>query len=273
MEEGMSYQVSQHRQRGGVKAPSDLKTPVRNLFFWGKLLDVYHLELEQDYFNSKRWLLNRLVTGPGVVCGLDVQLTDDGKGVIVQPGLAIDRCGREIVVAAPSRPVPLPPKPPHDSEEGKYNYEQKDKEQRRHERRDYCNDDYAHVVLCYHECETDPVPTMAGDCESVSLCASGAVREQYMVDVREGGAPERRTGFPDVIEGKRISYAAIVDYVTKGCRALPDDCCIPLANVLLRDTDKGWEPEIDINVRPIVYTNRLLFDLIQSLVNKEEAEY
>jgi len=25
----------------------------------------FHLELEKDYFNSKRWLLNRLVTGPG----------------------------------------------------------------------------------------------------------------------------------------------------------------------------------------------------------------
>jgi len=26
-------------------------------------------------------------------------------------------------------------------------------------------------------------------------------------------------------------------------------------------------------VRPIVYNNRLLFDLIQSLVNREESEY
>jgi hypothetical protein len=76
-----------------------------------------------------------------------------------------------------------------------------------------------------------------------------------------------------VIDGRRISHAAIVDYVTRGCRALPDDCCVPLANIRLRHGNKGWEPEVDISVRPIVYNNRLLFDLIQSLVNKEDTEY
>lgn len=54
---------------------TDLKQPVRNKFFYGKLLDVLHLELETDYLNGKRWLLNRLVTGCGVVCGLNVDLT------------------------------------------------------------------------------------------------------------------------------------------------------------------------------------------------------
>lgn len=266
----MSHHVSQHRQRGEVRAPSDLKTPVRNLFFWGKLLDVYHLELEQEYFNSKRWLLNRLVTGPGVVCGLDVQLTDDEKAVVVYPGVAIDRCGREIIVPAVSRAVTLPPMPHHESYESK---EKEDQKQARHERRDYCEDEYAHVVICYHECETDPVPAMAGDCESVTLCAAGSVREQYEIQVREGFAPERKSGFPDVIEGRRISHSAIAEYVTRACRPLPDDCCVPLANVRLRDTDHGWEPEIDISIRPIVYTNRLLFELIQSLVKQEQGEY
>jgi hypothetical protein len=266
----MSYNVSQHRQRGEVKAPSDLKTPVRNLYFYGKLLGVYQLELEQEYFNSKRSLMNRLVAGPGVVCGLDVQLSDDGKAVIVYPGLAIDRCGREIIVPAPSRMVELPPMPPHDHSDYK---EKQEYRQVKHERRGYCEEDYAHVVICYHECDTDPVPAMAGDCESVTLCASGSVREQYEVQLREGFAPERRTAFPDVIEGRRISYSAIADYVTRACRPLPDDCCVPLANVQLRYTDDGWEPEIDISIRPIVYTNRLLFELIQSLVKKEQGEY
>ncbi|HZM85193.1 MAG TPA: hypothetical protein VFF31_01440 [Blastocatellia bacterium] len=266
----MSHHVSQHRQRAEVRAPSDLKTPVRNLFFWGKLLDVYHLEMEQEYFNSKRWLLNRLVTGPGVVCGLDVQLTDDEKSVVVYPGVAIDRCGREIIVAAPSRAVELPPMPRHDYDESK------DKPEAKHarpERHGYCEEEYAHVVICYHECETDPAPAMAGDCESVTLCAAGSVREQYEVQVRQGFAPERKSGFPDVIEGRRISYGAIAEYVTRACRPLPDDCCLPLANVRLRDTDHGWEPEIDISVRPIVYTNRLLFELIQSMVKQEQGEY
>jgi hypothetical protein len=82
---------------------ANLEKPKRNRYFYGKLLDVYHFEMEQTYFNSKRWLLNRFVTGPGVVCGLDVELTPDRQGVIVQPGLAIDRCGHEVIVTEPSR--------------------------------------------------------------------------------------------------------------------------------------------------------------------------
>ena len=87
---------------------TDLKTPVRNRYFYGKLLDVFHFEMEQTYFNSKRWLLNRHVTGPGVVCGLDVELTPDRKCIVVLPGVAIDYCGREIIVTEPSRSVMLP---------------------------------------------------------------------------------------------------------------------------------------------------------------------
>jgi hypothetical protein len=256
-----------NHQKRDHKIPADLKTPVRNRYFYGKLLDVMHLEMEQEYFNSKRALLNRLVIGPGVVCGLDVELTDDKKSVVVLPGVAIDRCGREIIVSHRSRPVELPPRPSHPSESKDYQPKYQGKHQ------DYCEQDYAHVVLCYHECESDPVRAVAGDCESVAFCVAGSIREQYEVTVREGFAPERKSNFPDVIEGRRISYAAIVDYVTRGCRALPDDCCVPLANIRLKHSDYGWDPEVDIAIRPIVYNNRLLFDLIQSLVSKEETEY
>lgn len=262
-----------NHQRRDLKTPADLKTPVRNRYFYGKLLDVMHLEMEQEYFNSKRALINRLVIGPGVVCGLDVELSEDHKSVIVLPGVAIDRCGHEIVVTRPSKPVELPPMPAHSSDTEDSPQYQGKHEQRKYEHHEYCEEDYAHVVLCYHECESDPVRAVAGDCESVAHCVPGSVREQYEVTVREGVTAERKSNFPDVIEGRRISYAAIVDYVTRGCRALPDDCCVPLADIRLKHTDNGWEPEVDIAIRPIVYNNRLLFDLIQSLVNKEEAEY
>jgi hypothetical protein len=263
-----------NHQRRDLKIPADLKAPVRNRYFYGKLLDVKHLEMEQDYFNSKRALINRLVIGPGVVCGLDVELTEDYKSVIVLPGVAIDRCGREIVVTKPSQPVTLPPFPPHPSDDENYKPQYQGKyEHRKDDHPEYCEEDYAYVVLCYHECESDPVRAVAGDCETVALCVAGSVREQYEVKVLEGCAPERKSNFPDVIDGRRISYAAIVDYVTRGCRPLPDDCCVPLANIRLRQADDGWQPEVDIAIRPIVYNYRLLFDLIQSLVSKEEAEY
>jgi hypothetical protein len=249
-----------------MKSTADLREPERNAFFYGKLLGVHQLELEQDYFNSKRWLLNRLVTGPGVVCGLDVQLTEDNSGIVVSAGLAIDRCGREIIVPKSSHPVQLPPMPSHDGGGPEQSYS-------KYSRHDYCEEEYAHVLICYHECKSDPVPAMAGDCETVAFCVADSIREKYKIEIREGYAPERKSAFPDVVEGRRINYPAIVEYVTRGCRALPDDCCIPLADIRLRSTGKGWEPEVDINVRPIVYNNRLLFELIKSLVIEEEKEY
>ena len=249
---------------------TELKTPVRNRYFYGKLLDVFQFELETDYFNSKRRLLNRLVTGSGVVCGLGVDLTDDNKGVIVQPGLAIDRCGREIIVTKRVQSEPLPPFPPYPSSgAAKQEYQSPHYEGR--EYRPYCKEDYAHVVLCYHECPGDPVPALIGDCES-ALCAPGSIREQYKIEIRHGYAPERKSDFPDVIKNRRIDSRALIDYVTHACRAIPDDCCIPLADIGLRHSGDGWKPEVDIYARPIVYTNRLLFNLIVSLLKEQETE-
>lgn len=264
-------QNPQRSQRSDQRVPADLKAPVRNHYFYGKLLDVYHLELEQNYFNAKNQLVNRLITGPGVMCGLGVELTDHDS-VIVKPGMAIDRCGREIIVPHTSKRVPLPPLPPYQKPGKKYQgsarsgYDERESPQ-------YCERPFAHIVLCYHECGTDPVPTMAGDCETVAVCASSSIREQYKIEMREGFAPQRHSNFPrDVIEEGKINYRALVDYVTDNCRALPDDCCLPLANVELRHGEGAWEPEIDISVRPIIYTNRLLFDLIKAFVRKEESE-
>ena len=249
---------------------SDLKTPVRNRYFYGKLLDVHHYELEQEYFNHLRRLHNRLIIGPGVVCGLDVKLTDDSKRIVVLPGFALDRCGHEIIVPDPSREVELPPLPPYSSDEGKPQHGAR--HQSKGERHEYCEADYAHVLICYHECESDPVPTLGGDCESPTPCAAGSIREQYKIEIREGYVPERARTFPDVVSGRRINYPAIVEYVTRGCRPLPDDCCVPLANIRLLDTGSGWEPEVDITPRPIVYNNRLLYELLLSLVKEDEAE-
>ena len=267
--------TTQRHYRSDQRATTDLKPPERNNYFYGKLLDVFHLEMEQEYFNAKRRLLNRLVTGPGVVCGLGVELAelpDGGTGVQVLPGLAIDRCGREIIVAAPSQPQPLPEFPEYEARpperKGGKQAESHD-EYRSH----YCPTPYAHVVLCYHECEIDPSPAMAGDCETTTLCAPGSIREQYKIEIRNGFARAREGNFPrNLVRYGEVNVGAIIDYVTDKRRSLPDDCCIPLANIELRDSGSEWEPEVDIRIRPIVYTNRLLFQLISSLVRRDEGE-
>src|SRR3954470_16780460 len=80
-----------------------LATPMRNFFYYGKLLARYHLDLETTYQNSKRSLINRLGLGWGVLCGLGVHKTNDNKALRIGPGVAIDGWGREIVVPKPSR--------------------------------------------------------------------------------------------------------------------------------------------------------------------------
>jgi len=227
-----------------------VKTFVRNRYFYGKLLDVLHFEMEQDYFNAKRWLLNRLVTGYGVVCGLDVRVGQDGKSVVVQPGLAIDKWGREITLPAASDPVPLPapPPPPKAAAQGE------------------CDDSsWFYLVLCYHECQSDPVPALGGDCDQNALCSPGAIRERYELCFRQGKLQDVSTDcrVPDLISGSRINYPALATYVSKPCPPCPDDPCIPLANVRVPlDGAKLDQGQINIAIRPIVYMADLLYDLL-----------
>jgi hypothetical protein len=271
-------QNQQRFPRRNDRTPADLSVFVRNRYFYGKLLDVHQLEMEQEYFNAKRRLLNRLVTGPGVVCGLKVELTEDYKSVMVKPGLAIDRCGREIVVPKCSRAVPLPDPPRYVSQQSAIGFQgradsQRYHGQREHQRYQHCREAYAHVLLCYHECESDPVPAMAGDCDTAARCASGSIREQYRVEVKAGFAPHRPSTFPpNIVDDGVIDYDNLVDYVMNGCRWLPDECCVPLANVELREVNNSWKPVIDNSIRPVVYTNRLLFHLIDSLARGDEQE-
>ncbi len=72
----------------------------RNRYFYGKLLSVDDFETEQRYMNDKRRLINRLVHGTGVVCGMEVIQADD-ESVSVEMGLALDFAGREIVIQEP----------------------------------------------------------------------------------------------------------------------------------------------------------------------------
>src|SRR5262249_26589900 len=73
-----------------------LAAPQRNNYFYGKLMDARHFQMEQSYGKRKRWMLNRLGLGEGVLCGLAVT-AKDGQ-VCVSPGVAIDALGREIIV-------------------------------------------------------------------------------------------------------------------------------------------------------------------------------
>src|SRR3954452_1926560 len=78
------------------KSFATFDAPRRNRFYYGKLLDVFHLEMEQDYGRLMRALSNRLTVGAGVLCGLGISI--DGDRVCIDPGVAFDRLGDEIIL-------------------------------------------------------------------------------------------------------------------------------------------------------------------------------
>lgn len=87
------------------------ETGLRNRYFEGKRLTADAFRVEQRYALERRRLLNRAIHGWGVVYGYalqavaqDGQAQDAGVGILVQPGLALDEYGRELLQA---QPVPL----------------------------------------------------------------------------------------------------------------------------------------------------------------------
>ncbi len=241
---------------------ADTCPPVRNRYFYGKLLDVAQFDLEQSYVNGKRWLLNRLVSGWGVVCGLNVQLGADSQSIVVTAGVAIDKCGHEIIVCRPSDPYPLPPPPPVPPRPPAPGPNTPSLDAME------CGD-HITIYLCYHECPSDPVPAMGGDCDTSSLCSPGTISERYNIVVLPGGlAPARTTSrLADVVVNGVLNYPALVNYVTSlNCQSPCPDCCIPLANVLVPAAGQNYDPKgIDIMVRPVCYTNDLLYELILAM--------
>jgi len=77
----------------------------RNLYFHGKLLNVKDFQTEQKYYVNKQRLINRLIHGSGVVCGLKITKKPETQ-IEISAGIALDPCGREIVVPS-AKPIDL----------------------------------------------------------------------------------------------------------------------------------------------------------------------
>jgi hypothetical protein len=77
---------------------AELPSLKRPRYFAGNLLTAADLELEQQYVREKSKLHNRALHGFGIVFGLKV--TVDAGQVLVEPGLALDCEGNEVVVSA-----------------------------------------------------------------------------------------------------------------------------------------------------------------------------
>jgi hypothetical protein len=74
-------------------------------YHYGMLLTAEDMELEQNYFISKRKLFNQYMFGCRIIFGFEVELYRNE--VLVQNGLCLDCCGHEIYLPNEVR-VPLP---------------------------------------------------------------------------------------------------------------------------------------------------------------------
>jgi hypothetical protein len=232
-----------------------LTAPERNHYFYGKLLSVAELEMESRYVNQKRWLLNRLALGSGVVCGLGVVGDpQDAQRLRVETGLAIDGRGREIVVP---EPVSVDPRRLTDGD-GLPTGE---------------TIQSGDVVVClaYAEACTDLVPVLVPDCDDGGDCAPNVIREGFRVVVRraDGPAPEAPActlGALPLPPGAAL-HALLADRVSGPCAEPPAVACVPLARVALGSA--GTTPAIDARAgRRLVYGNALLHQLVLCLAER-----
>lgn len=244
-----------------------LRSFSRPRYFYGQLLDVRHFESEQTYFKRKQWMRNRLVDGFGVICGLDVVVGADGQSVVVLPGVALDKQGREIVVPSRTKALAIPSQEDETAlPEGVERISAENA--RKGNGNGHCEDDWVRLVICYDECKSDPEPVMGGGCDSATRCSPGAIREGYTLSLLTGPADpiELDSGIERVIKNGNLDYYALVKWVSAPCDCDTGPACITLANIRLPEAGKPLTlSNIDIAVRPIVYSLDLLWELILAL--------
>jgi hypothetical protein len=240
-------------------ATTGLSAFERNRFFYGLLMGVDQFQKDMNYSNGKRWLLNRLVTGSGVVCGLGVSADSTAAAGIVriQPGVALDGCGHEIVVPAE---VVIDARQLTDDQGTATG--------------DPLTTGTVTLCLSYSESCADPVPVLVPDCDNRGNCAASTTREIYRVLVHEaeaGPAAAPTCGFPGLFDSSGASNGNLPDAiqsildqrVSSACAAANGCACVPLASV---DVKSGVVDQT--GVRRLVYGNELLLELILCLAEQ-----
>jgi hypothetical protein len=229
----------------------------RNHYFFGKLMTVRDFSAEQRYFNEKRWLVNRMVGGWGVVCGLEVKKKDGEQNkVVVTPGLAIDCCGREILVCE-EQTVDLTPKTSE--------CHAADKAQKADNKR------YV-VCLEYFECKTELVNLPPESCDKHEGYEYNRIRDSFKIRVipEEDCKTEKPCGKICPLENEKAKRASIHHYLcekqSRECGECPECPCLVIALITIspskRDPDNPSVRIEQCTWRKLVYTNPVLFDLI-----------
>jgi hypothetical protein len=146
-------------------------------YFHGMLLDEKDFREEQQYHANKRRLLNRMLHGSGVVCGLELKGKKGKKSIQVTPGLALDCSGNEIWVPKDLKIDLASLLPPKNKPKGEPDCRPVDEEP---------NLKTYYIGIRYDERPTNPVSVYlpSGDCEE-RTCENSRWKEGYCVEIVE----------------------------------------------------------------------------------------
>jgi hypothetical protein len=160
---------------GAVCTECDILQLARNNYFTGKLLVERDFTDEQRYTMGKLRRHNQKLHGWGTVCGLKVKAHPNAgcqsQYVVVEPGTAIDCCGREILLNC----------------EEYFDFEAKFLEnwQKNNPTGQQPSGSYKlQICLSYKECPSEKVPALFDDCATGGgACRPNRILESHCLDV------------------------------------------------------------------------------------------
>lgn len=271
--------------------PCEISLLCRNNFFTGKLMTARDFIDEQKYLIDKMRLHELELHGWGVVCGLKVKPHPycPQLRIIVEPGFAIDRCGRQIRVidecekelpqiapspAPPPEPCPPEPSTPAPTKAGAPS-EPGASAAPPASMPSGCEPGESgvtlYVCLSYAECETEWKPAPFDECgcndngQKPNRVCEGF---QIVITAQE---PE---GLAEIRKDRESCEVEECEYLYE---TLLDDClyprklkCIPLAVIdgyipgkpVTKDMIDNWE------YRPLLVSTHLLNRLIRCILRK-----
>ncbi|MFD1686081.1 hypothetical protein [Halobellus litoreus] len=255
------------KARGMDRFNCGLRQFERNRYFHGKLMTARDMQTEQQYHAGRLHTHNRYVTGSGIVCGLevDVEAASDDAGsptAVVEQGVAIDACGRQIVVEDRDR-IEIPPS--------------------------IAGNGRVSVYIAYATCKKESVPVTGSEEACGDECEYNRLQQTYQVTfeasppatqkpvpvdrvelptldkVRETGGDDGVAPGDDVLHELSRSYheAANGDGRILSCQSVvaaqnATDDRLFLGSFTER-SDGSWAPATqDTEPRPQVYTNDML---------------
>jgi hypothetical protein len=247
-------------------APCDIPPFCRNYYYRGKLLTEREFADEQRMIADRHRLHVVALHGWGVVCGLSVKphpYCPDRK-LVVEEGLAIDSCGREIrlfkeaTIDLPNPPPPLPrPHPEHCSGEhahyggsqkvpnSQYGSEKTHPAESAGKRtpplpggndggNGYCEPPWAartyYLCLAYEECETEFGPAPFDECG----CNDGSLKPNRICEGYRLELYDSKPDFWDKAVGNECEAEDCCEYFEEGqqCHRPGGFCSVPLAVIL-----------------------------------------